>query len=180
MTAKKAAPASSEDAITETQRLMRQVSHINLMQDVNEEIVLFNNTRDGRFLWRAFVLLHKAGEPMPPTMLDVMAEWGRKLQDAASPVEIARALDLYGTQKKHIGPAHGAAYRKRWMVASEVRLIQEQYRVPLKEAISVVARNGGLSVPKVKKDYHAVFTAPLKKKNTGGQNILAKTLKTWR
>ena len=165
---------------TEFDRLLEQIKHEEHVHEVNNEITLFHNTGDARFFWRAFLLIREEGKPIPDDFLDKIAQWGGKLLTARTPTEIAAALELTGDDKRHVGPKQSEAYRRRWMIASEVKNMQRFYRVKLSKAIEIVARNRGLSVPKVKRDYHEVFTAPLKQTKPKKSGTLDEAMRAWR
>lgn len=155
-----------------------------LVHDVNNEITLYQNTGDARFFWRAFLTLREAGEPIPEDFLSKLAQWGSKLIRAQTPTEIASALELGGDEKRHIGPAHSAAYYKRWRLASEVQtMMKMRPTLKLAEAIRIVAKNSGMTTSKVKADYHKVFTAPVSKAGKSRANkghSLNQAMNAWR
>lgn len=128
------------------------------IQQVNNEVALFENTGDGRFFWRAIVRIVESGETLPTSYTKKLAEIGGNLLTAITPNEIAAALEFAGDKGAHIGPKQSRAYVKRWRLASEVRQVKDFYSIPLARAIEAVARNNKLTVSKVKKDYHSIFT----------------------
>ncbi len=168
------------DDATEFDRLNVQIKHMEFVRTVNNELALFQNTGDARFFWRAFLRIREAGQPIPDDFLDKLAQWGAKLLTARTPHEIAAALELTGDDKRYVGPKKSDAYRRRWMIASEVKNVQSLYRLKLTKAIETVARNRGLSVPKVKRDYHEVFTAPLKQTKPKKSGTLDAAMRAWR
>lgn len=137
-------------------RVLLRMEHV---QEVNNEIRLYKNTGDARFLWRAFLLMRKAGDSIPESLMLKFEEWGRKLIAEDNPRKIASALELAGGQKRHIGLKQGATYRARWMLAGEVANVKSFYNITLTEAIDVVARNNKVSVAMVKKIYHQVVSS---------------------
>lgn len=146
---------------------------------VLNEFALYSNTGDGRFLWRAILVLQRAGEPIPNNLQTKLAQWASKLLTAESQGEICAALELIGDGKKHLGPKHGIAYRKRWRLAGEVRIVMDLYKISSTKAIASVAKNRGLSIEKVKKDYHAVFGAANRQRNGQTPTDLDQVLRSW-
>lgn len=126
-----------------------------LVQRYNDATYLYNSTRDGRHLWRAFVLLHAAGEPMPPDLLDHFAQWAGRVLAADGPREIAAALELAGDDKSYLGRKASQAAKLRLDIARRVHTLRTFYGITATEAIADVARDRGLSVYKVKKAYHS-------------------------
>lgn len=116
---------------------LERESHVH---EVNNEITLYHNTGDARFFWRAFLLIHESGEPMPQNFLDKLAQWGNRVIQAKTPQEIATAIEMTGDDKKHIGPKHSEAYRRRWRLASEVQIVKRLYKIKLIKAIETVAK----------------------------------------
>jgi hypothetical protein len=172
MTAKKPAGAPTPaDAAKTLRDEMRALARNSVYVDAQNEYALYANTRDGRFLWRAFLLLHRAGKPIPKAFLDKFAEWGEKVIGAESPAQIASALQLSGTTKKHVGVKQGEAYRKRWLLASEVLRLREFKRLGITDAIAAVALSNKLTFAKVKKDYYSVFPATRRRSAAAGPDL---------
>lgn len=162
---------------------VKELDHEQLVHDVNNEITLFHATSDPRFFWKAFVLLREAGEPIPESFMRQITVWGNALIPAATPHQVAAALQMTGNGKRHIGPKHSAAYERRWRIASEVKRVSEFYKITITKAVATVARNNSLTVAKVKKAYHDTFTAPVTKtKNTSKETARAldSALNSWR
>ena len=168
------------DDETEFDRLLEQIEHGEHVRRVNNEITLYHNTGDARFFWRAFLLIRKEGKPIPDDFLDKIAQWGGKLLTAQTPAQVATAMELTGDERRHVGPKQSEAYRRRWRLASEVKNVQRQFDVSLQKAIEAVALNNRLSVPKVKRDYHEVFTAPLKQTRPKKNGTLDEAMRAWR
>lgn len=170
--------------MTEEDQYFADLDHEQHVHDVNNEITLYRQTGDARFFWRAFLLLHESGKDVPKDFMDKLAKFANKLLHAKTPNEIAFALELVGDEKKHIGPKHSQAYYRRWRLASEVQIVQRQYRIKLSEAIAAVARNNCLSIAKVKGDYHKIFSAPqtkaLEKAKEKQVGSLAEAISLWR
>jgi hypothetical protein len=166
-------------------RFLAQLAEQEHVREVNNKITLYHNTGDARYFWRAFLLLREAKKPIPEDVLSKIAKYAEGLISAKTPREIAAALELAGDEKSHTGPKHSQAYAKRWRLASEVQLVKRlRPSLPLKSAIQIVARNRGLTVAKVKADYHRVFTEPLGRAAKGKQKTqiqsLANVMKEWR
>lgn len=164
--------AEPDDPISVLQRMQH-------VREVNEEIQLYRNTGDARFLWRAFLLMRRAGDPIPEDLMLKFEEWGRKLIAADSPRKIASALELAGGPKRHIGPKHGAAYRMRFRLAAEVANVQKLYRITLTEAIAAVAHNNGVTAAVVKKAYHQVVPAKKSRQAMQTSREIDHTLRIW-
>jgi hypothetical protein len=178
MTTKKPAGAKALAPKADELAFLAQLKREQLANDVQNECTLYRNTGDGRFLWRAFLRLHGAKEPIPQAILDRLAHWGGRLLGAQDPKEIAAALELSGDEKKHIGPKQSESYRKRWRLASEVCIVRDLYKISLTKAIAAVARNSGLSVATVKGAYDDVFRAPLRERKS--PTDLTSALNNWR
>ena len=165
----------------EENAFFQQIEREQNIHDVNNEITLYQQTGDARFFWRAFLIIHESGDPIPKDFIDKLAKFAEKLLQTKSPQELATALELTGDEKRHIGPKHSEAYRKRWRLASEVRTVKELYKIPLLKAIEAVARNNNLSAFKVRKDYHSVFTAGIRKANKdAAATSLSSAVNGWR
>ena len=151
---------------------------------LNTECALYINTGDARFFWRAFLHLYDAGEPIPQDFLDKFAEWGQKVLAADSPREIALALELAGTDKKHAGRAQGETYRRNWRIGSEVEQVRKLFGVSLEEAIRIVGRNRKLHISVVKTAHDKAFRAPVRKQRKARQGedsiSLQEAVGTWR
>ena len=168
------------EAKSESEKFIEHIERQQTVYSVNDELALYRNTGDARFFWRAFLLIRQAGQPIPDDFLNKISQWGGKLLAAQTPTEIAMALELSGNDKRHLGPKQSAAYRRRWELASEVHSVRDLYRLRLSKAIEIVARNRGLSVAKVKHDYHAVSTAPLKQTKPEKGGTLDEAMRAWR
>lgn len=159
----------------------QQIEREQTVHDVNNEITLYQQTGDARFFWRAFLIIHESGDPIPKDFINKLAKFGEKLLQTKTPQELATALELTGDTKKHVGPKHSLAYEKRWRLASEVRTVKELYKISLQKAIEAVARNNNLSAFKVRKDYHSVFTAGVHKANKdAAATSLSSAVNAWR
>lgn len=148
---------------------------------IQDELTLYRQTGDARFIWKAVILFNEAGRQLPTEFMEKLAQWGALVQDASEPKEIALALELSGKEKQRIGPNNSRAYERRWHVASEVQQVQRLYRTSLTSAIMTVARNRGLSVAKVKKDHDSVVRKPSRNeinKQVKGADI-AEIMKRW-
>lgn len=144
-------------------RLQRDIEEAGFSAAVSNEVALYRNTGDARFLWRAVMLHNDAARPLPVELVAKLAEWGSKVQTLAAPDAIAQALELRGSKKDKIGPRHAITYRRRWRLASEVDLVHRlRPDKSLTEAMKTVARNRGKSFAVVKKAYHDIFTAPVR------------------
>ncbi len=141
--------------------LLDDLKEIAFTWKVNNELTLYLSTGDARFFWRAFLLLHKDGRPIPQNFMDKFAQMGERILQTTDVTALPAALELAGSAKDHIGPKQSAAYRARRILASEVAMVRDGYKISLSEAIRIVARNNKMSVAKVKKAYHDIFTAPL-------------------
>lgn len=176
MTATKAAGADAPAPAPEdeSKAFIEDMKRRDFNTRVNREFELYLDSGDGRFLWRAFLLLHEAGQPIPQNLLDKLAQWGGRLLTAKDPREIAAALELSGAK-------HSAAYRKRWRLAMEVNQVKELFNLAtLKEAIEVVARNRKLKFSVVENNYHSVFTADAgKNKPRDAEHALTGVMNTW-
>lgn len=170
-------------SLGEEDAFIKAMRHGELVRDVNNKIALFQNTGDPRFFWKAFVLLREAGEDIPESFMHQITVWGKALIPAATPHQVATAVQMIGTEKRHIGPKHSAAYEHRWRIASEVERVKKLYKVNLATSIDVVARDRNLTVAKVKKAYHDTFTGPAKKAKATEKEAdrsLDATLNAWR
>jgi hypothetical protein len=148
--------------------------------DVNDALALYKQTRDGRYFWRAFLLLHESGRPIPQNFLDKLAQIGQSLLKAESTANIATALEFSGDERKYVGSNKSMAYERRWRVTSEVEQVKELYKLSVKEALSVVARSQRLAVSKVKADYHKIITASVRRERRSvGSRALAQQFKGW-
>ena len=143
-----------------TDEYQKRNEHEALVMSVNNEIHLFHATGDARFFWRAYRRLHQAGEPIPQSYLDVLADFAGRILMTENVAELPAALGLAGSEKAHIGPKQSAAYRRRWHLASEVLMVRDLYKMSLADAIKTVARNRGLSAATVKKAHYEIFTKP--------------------
>ncbi|MBL0420240.1 hypothetical protein JI739_07780 [Ramlibacter sp. AW1] len=128
-----------------------------LVQQFNDAVSLYNTTRDGRHLWRAFLVLHDAGEPLPPDLLAHFAEWARGVLAADGSREIAAALELAGDDKNYKGRKASQAAKRDQSLARLVHELRTVHGVSLTRAFAVVARDRGLNVPTVKKAYYGVM-----------------------
>lgn len=153
--------------------LLDDLKEIAFTWKVNNELTLYLSTGDARFFWRAFLLLHKDGRPIPQNFMDKFAQIGERILQTTDVTALPAALELAGSAKDHIGPKQSAAYRARRRLASEVAMVRSGYKISLSEAIRIVARNKKMSVAKVKKAYHDIFTAPLStdNKSTEGDSL---------
>jgi hypothetical protein len=163
----------SDDPISVLQRMFH-------VRQVNEEIQLYANTGDARFLWRAFLLMRKAGDTIPEDFMAKFEQWGRKVVAADGLREIAAALELSGGNKRHIGPKHGASYRTRWKLAGEVAHVQRLYSITLKAAKEAVARNSGLSYATVHREYHKVVPSKRRSGSASGVMAVDSALRSWK
>lgn len=149
---------SAEDFVRDIQKLQLDV-------DVGAELALYTNTGDARFIWRAVARCHAADAPLPPVIVDKLAQWAALVQPLAEPAALVAALELSGSAKSKIGPKHSAAYRRRWRLAGEVSTVMRMIpdRKPnkgkLRKALAIVAHRRGLSVSVVKAAYHQTVTA---------------------
>lgn len=149
--------------------------------DIQNELALYRGTRDARYVWRAIALFHEAGRPLPPEFMAKLADWAGRVQQLSDPKKIAAALELTGSEKRHVGPSHSRAHERRWRLASEVQTVRRlRPKLTLAEAIAIVARNRGMSEAKIKKDYHAVFTAPRGKAKASAAQDLSQVMTRWR
>lgn len=148
--------------------------------DVNDALALYEQTRDGRYFWRAFMILHESGRPIPQNFLDKLAQIGQSLLKAESDANIATALEFSGDKRKYVGSPTSMAYERRWRVASEVHQVKELYSLSLNQSFSVVADRLRLTVSKVKTDYHKVIKAPARKAlKIAGSRVLAQQMQGW-
>lgn len=140
---------------------VRVLDDITFQNDVDNDLALYLNTGDARFVWRAIARHHGAGKPLPPALMSKLAQWAGRVLALSGADQIAHALELVGTGKDKIGPSHSSAYRRKWKLASEVQIVRRlRPDLSLKDAFEVVARNTGKSVPVVKRAYHDTMTAP--------------------
>jgi hypothetical protein len=148
--------------------------------EINDALALYEKTRDGRYFWRAFIILHEASQPIPQNFLDKLAQIGQRLLTADSAANIATALEFSGDKGKYVGSTTSMAYERRWRVASEVHQVKEFYNLSLNKSFSVVAIRRGLTVFKVKADYHKVFKTPARKAlKIAGSRVLAQQMQGW-
>ena len=151
-----------ERDVTPADEVQRALDAANFQAAVNNELTLYRNTGDARFVWRAVMRYHEANITMPAVLVAKLAEWGGRVQTVSSPDAIVLALELKGSAKDKIGPSHSAAYRRRWRLASEVQLLHRLAPdKTLDQAIENVARNRRKSIAQVKRAYHDVFTASM-------------------
>lgn len=151
-----------EHDVTPADEVQQTLDAASFQAAVNNELTLYQNTGDARFIWRAVIRHHEANVAMPAVLVAKLAEWGGRVQTVSSPHAIVLALELKGTAKDKIGPSHSAAYRRRWRLASEVQLLHRLAPdKTLDQAIKNVARDRGKSVGQVKKAYYDVFTASM-------------------
>jgi hypothetical protein len=145
--------------------------------DVNDALALYGQTRDGRYFWRAFIILHESGRPIPQNFLDKFAQIGQRLLEAENTANIATALEFSGNKGKCVGSPRSMAYERRWRIASEVHQVKELYSLSLNKSFSVVADRLQLTVSKVKTDYHKVIKASARK--NAGPRVLAQQMQGW-
>lgn len=149
--------------------------------DIQNELALYRGTGDARYVWRAIAQFQEAERPLPTEFMAKLADWAGRVQQLSDPKKIAAALELSGSEKQHVGPKHSRAYERRWRLASEVQTVRRlRPKLTLAESIAIVARNRGLNHAKVKKDYHAIFTAPLRKPRALNGEDLSKVIDRWR
>lgn len=172
----------SQEAAAGADELQRSVQEASFNAAVQNEITLYANTGDGRYVWRLIALYHEARRALPWEVVAKLAAWGDKIQGLTTPAAIAEALELKGSSKHKRGPSNAAAYRKRWRLASEVDLVRRLFPgiKTLKAAFKVVAANRGLSVPVVKRAYHDVFTATQTQPAADASTVIQDLLQTWR
>ena len=148
---------------------------------VNNEVELYLSTGDARFFWRAFLLLHQAGRPIPQNFMDKFAQMAERILQTADVADLPAALELAGSAKSHIGPKQSAAYRRRRSLAAEVAMVRDLYKISLTKAIRIVARNRKMSEAKIKKAYHDIYTAPLSTSNKSNEaDSLTQLAALWR
>lgn len=145
---------------------------------IQNNLALYENTGDARYVWRAIFLFHEAKKPLPPALMAKLVDWGGRVQSISDPKEIAAALELTGDNRRHVGPRHSQAYQRRWRIASEVKIVRSlRASLTLAQAIQIVARNRGLTVAKVKKDYYGTFPAPRRRDKA---QDLSQAMQAWR
>lgn len=162
------------------QAILSELAEAEFTRAVNNDLARYQATGDARFVWKAIGRYAQADKPLPMDYLRKLAEWGGKIQQLARPAEITAALELSGDEKNKVGPAHSAAYTKRWRLASEVQRVHLMRPGPLIAAIRIVAQNSGESVSVVKRSYHAVFTAPVKQPRRPAPTDLTSIISGWR
>jgi len=131
--------------------------------EVNDAWTLYQETKDGRYFWHAFLALHKAGRPIPQSFLDKLANIGNSLLSADSNPKIAIALEFSGDKTKYVSASKSMAYERRWRVASEVHQMEEFYNLSRTKAFSLVAKNRQMTIGMVKFDYYKVVSASAKR-----------------
>ncbi|HMO48162.1 MAG TPA: hypothetical protein PKB14_19315 [Rubrivivax sp.] len=139
--------------------LVAGFERMDLVRAVNKNLDLYRHERNGLAVWRAIRICHKYGEPLPANIVAKLAQWGEALEKAATPREIARALDLAGRDRGHKGRRRLDAADRRLEIASAVRNYMDRAGVNATAAIAWYAKNAkpALSVPAVKKHYYAIF-----------------------
>jgi hypothetical protein len=165
---------------SEIDEFLSDVEDRQINYDVNDALALYKQTRDGRYFWRAFMILHEFGRPIPQNFLDKLAQIGQSLLKAESAANIASALEFSGNKKKYVGSPTSMAYERRWRIASEVHQVKELYSLSLIKSFSVVASHQRLTVAKVKADYYKVIKAPARKAiKHSGSRVLAQQMQGW-
>ena len=154
-TTKKPRPARGGKAEAEPTR--QSLNLLLALLEAEDELAIYLSARNGLAVWRALKICHAAGAPLPQVIYDKLAQWAERLDSATSEREIARALELTGSQKAYKGPSTLRVAEMRRAIASEVEQVADLYKLSRPAAFAVVARNRRLSEAKVKKDYYAFF-----------------------
>lgn len=165
---------------TQSENFMLAMDEERVNFEVNDAVALYDKTKDGRYFWRAFLLLHKAGRPVPKNFLDKLASIGESLLSADSVSKVAAALEFSGGKKRYVGCKTSMAFERRWRVAGEVQQMKDLYNLSLEKVFSLVARRRMMTVGMVKADYHKVAKAAVKPtRKTGAAPILDQAMRRW-
>lgn len=146
-------------------KLVEELKRGDFVCRINNEISKFNNTRDARFFWRAFLLIQEAGEEIPKEFMEQINSYVRVMLNAKNPKDLAARLELFGDKKNHLGIEHGHKYTRRWKIASEVETLigvsnlnkfktLGTTKITAKQAISLVAKERGMTPANVHKIYY--------------------------
>lgn len=155
------------DAFPADEETLRNLERQPLMTEVDNALTLYMSERNGLLIWRAFRLLHEAGQPIPANILAKFAEWAAKLEQVSDTRDIALALELSGGSKSPKGSSRLEAAEHRRSIASEVNDVAKLYGMSINKAIEVVSKNQGMGKDSVRSAYFSHFR-PRKQKTPAG------------
>lgn len=162
-------------------KLVEELKRRDFVCRINNEISKFNNTRDARFFWRAFLLIQEAGEEIPKEFMEQINSYARVMLNAKCSKDLALDLELFGDKKNHLGLEHSLKYTRRWKIASEVETLIKvsnlnrlktsgSTKITAKQAISSVAKKRGMTSAHVHKIYYDTFRASSIERENKGRN----------
>lgn len=78
----------------ESTAFIAAIEHEQFVHAVNDQAALFNATRNGLTVWRAFLLAREAGKPVPEPVLEFLEQIGRDLLAAKTSPQVLTALRM--------------------------------------------------------------------------------------
>jgi len=147
------------------------------MNEANNLCKLYLAEGNGLQIWRALRELHEAKIPIPESIIKKFVEWSIALEDANTPIQACKALELGGGEKDKKGLKRAKQIERQWRLTGQVTDLMRLYKIGPQKAIEIVSRDTGKPFATVKKVYYGVTsTAPKRKaslrSNTSSKNTL--------
>lgn len=139
-------------------------------QQALDQIRLYRLEKNGLSIWRAYLALRRHGQPVWESILEHIDGWAVAIQDADGAEEIARALELLGSEKSPKGSKRLAGRERDWRIASAVWHARRDFKLGVYAAFNHVSKHGGyqlapgLDVRSIKAAYYATFPARSRQK----------------
>lgn len=148
--------------MSESDDFIAHLERDELISEVNDELALYVNKRNGIALWRAYRLCREAGEPVPEVILRYLDRMGRALEDANNAQEIAAAVEMEGRGYGGSAKRHMQRVYQTYEIVSRVHLLMNLPRRPMPKtkACRLVAAQIGKKADTVEKMFDRWLKEP--------------------